>query len=80
MADEILYAALGRKQFDLEQLHGEYDRLLRLLGEIVTGQIDATRVHVDLDRRQWGLLPPLADHGALDEIPLADERPDGEEG
>ena len=60
MSDE-LYATLGRKQQELESLNGEYDRLLNLLSQVVTGTVDRERVSVDLVARSWKVEPePVA--------------------
>lgn len=56
---DALYASLGRKQAELEQLHTEYDRLLALLAAVLSGEIAPARVHVDLERRCWDVQPDL---------------------
>lgn len=41
---------------EIERIHGEYDRLLGLLDEVVSGRIDPVRVVVDRSSRTWKLL------------------------
>ena len=52
---DMVYAALGRKTLELEQMHAEYDRLLALLAGVLTGEIAPQRVRVDLKGRCWAL-------------------------
>lgn len=52
-----LYAALGRKQFQLEAQDKEYDRLLQLLAGVVDGSVETSRVTVKLAERSWSLTP-----------------------
>ena len=52
---EDVYAALGRKTLELEQIHAEYDRLLALLAGVLAGEIAPERVRVDLVGRCWAL-------------------------
>lgn len=54
---ETLHEMLGRKQFDLENLSAEYDRLLAVLGQVVSGEIAPERVSVDLTARNWKVEP-----------------------
>lgn len=51
--NENLYEMLGRKQAELEGLNIEYNRLLAVLGQVVSGEIERGRVLVDLAARTW---------------------------
>ena len=53
-----LYAKIGRQQVESERLNAEYDALLKLLGDVVTGAIERSRVLVNLTGRSWALSPP----------------------
>jgi hypothetical protein len=53
--EEQLAAALGRKHLELEQLNRNYDQLLVLLANVVSGEIGPARVTVDLAARTWAL-------------------------
>ncbi len=55
-----LYAAIGRKQLDLDALHREYDALLGVLAEVASGAIALSRVAVDRSARTWTVAPPPA--------------------
>lgn len=59
MDDRQLYELLGRKQAELEELHGEYDRLLAVLADVVSGDIAPARVCVDRQARRWEVLPVM---------------------
>lgn len=52
---EDAYAALGRKQLELENLNAEYDRVLLLLSQVVSGQTAKEAVTIDLTGRKWTL-------------------------
>lgn len=52
---EKLFEALGRKQFQLDELNREYDQLLQLLANVVAGDIETSRVTVSLAERRWAL-------------------------
>ena len=72
MADtDMVYAALGRRTLELEQMHAEYDRLLALLAGVLTGEIAPQRVRVDLQARQWVL------DATGDDVPLSANVPVG---
>lgn len=52
---EQLYATLGRKQAELEAMHTEYDRLLLLMEKVLSGEIEKSKVSVDLEKRSWSI-------------------------
>ncbi|MFA5921168.1 MAG: hypothetical protein WC856_07735 [Methylococcaceae bacterium] len=52
---EALYATIGRKQEELDNLNVEYDRLLSVLSGVVYGDIDVNLVAVDLKARSWSI-------------------------
>ncbi len=52
-----LYEALGRKQAALDAMNVEYDRLLSLLQQVVSGKISPGRVTVDTEKRTWACKP-----------------------
>jgi len=54
MSDK-LYADLGKKQERIEQLDAAYNALLGLLAGVVAGNIDRSRVLVNLTDRSWSL-------------------------
>lgn len=54
---EQLYAVLGRKQAELDAMHGEYNRLLAMLGNIADGHVLSSWVKVDLVARTWTVTP-----------------------
>ncbi len=56
MSDK-LYEIIGRKQERLEELDGNYTALLNLLGGVVSGGIDPSRLLVNLSDRTWVLMP-----------------------
>ena len=56
-----LYASLGRKTVELENLNKQYDTLLLLLGKVVSGEIDKANVTVNLEGRSWALNQPQAE-------------------
>lgn len=51
-----MYAAIGRKQTELDNLNIEYDRLLSLLKQVLSGEIDACRVTVNTSSRSWEMV------------------------
>lgn len=53
--NEELYAAIGRKQVELDSMHTEYNKLLSLLSSVVSGDVNKERVTVDLKARTWVL-------------------------
>ncbi len=55
-----LYAAIGRRQVELEQMHAEYDRLLCVLSQVSTGEIGKEQLEVDLTARTWKVVPKPA--------------------
>lgn len=50
-----LYAAVGRKQLELDALNAEYDRLLMALSAVANGAIAPADVSVDLKGRSWAI-------------------------
>ncbi len=50
-----LYEQLGRKQERVEELDAAYTALLGLLANVVSGEIDRSRVLVNLTDRQWAV-------------------------
>ena len=58
--NENLYEIIGRKQADLEALNTEYDKLLGVLSQVISGEIEAQRVSVDLQARSWSVNPKKA--------------------
>lgn len=59
MTESTLYETIGRKQAELDALHGEYDRLLALLGQVLDGRVPTDAVRVDLHQRRWEVVAPL---------------------
>ena len=57
MNEAQLYESLGRKQADIECRAMQYARLLALLGQVCSGEIEACRVRVDLATQSWTLAP-----------------------
>lgn len=59
-----MYASIGRKQTELDRLNAEYDKLLGVVSQIVSGEIHPSRVSVDLAARNWAVAavnpPPAA--------------------
>jgi len=55
MTEQEAFEAVGRKQLALDTLNTEYDRLLVVLGKVVSGEIDQRKVTVDLAMRCWGI-------------------------
>lgn len=55
---DALYTIIGRKQVELDALHREYDALLGVLSEVVTGTIAPARVTVDRVARTWAVASP----------------------
>ncbi len=53
MNESQLYERLGRLQSALEDKALCYDRVLELLAKVVAGEIDASRVIVNLTDRSW---------------------------
>lgn len=62
---ERVYATLGRKTLELEQLNAEYDRLLAVLAMVVTGEMPVQRVRVDLEGRCWEILAEASSNGVV---------------
>ena len=48
-----MYAVIGRKQTELDNLNVEYDRLLFILAQVLSGQLAADKVTVDIPGRRW---------------------------
>lgn len=53
-----LYAKIGRQHLEAERLNAEYDALLKLLGDVIAGTTERSRVLVNLTNRCWALSPP----------------------
>ena len=77
--DDAGYAALGRKQLELEQLHAEYDRLLTLLAAVVGGEIETWRVRIDRQARCWEVVPALSQDSVATGVRTDDESVDAKE-
>lgn len=58
MSDE-LNAIIGRKQVELDTLNVEYNRVLAVLGHVVSGEVARDRVSVDLAARSWKVEPEV---------------------
>lgn len=58
MSETKLYEQLGRKQSALDDLGEAYNALLRLLAGVVSGDIDRSRVLVNLTARSWAVTEP----------------------
>lgn len=56
-AEDAALAALGRKQLELDAMHVEYTKLLKMLALVVAGEVEASRVSVDLAARRWSCAP-----------------------
>jgi hypothetical protein len=56
MSDK-LYADLGRKQERIEQLDAAFDQLLRITAQLLSGEIEPSRVMIDLTNRAWIVAP-----------------------
>ena len=52
-----LYETLGRKQEQLEAQDAAYTQIINLLAGVVSGEISADRVKVNLESRTWELAP-----------------------
>lgn len=61
MSESEAYAALGRKAVELENLNLEYNRLLVVLSQVASGEIEKDRVSVDLAARSWKVEPKADD-------------------
>ena len=57
---ENLYAAIGRKQVEIDAMRREYAALLNILGEVAAGAIAPSRVTVDRTAQTWAVAPDLA--------------------
>lgn len=53
MNESKLYETLGRKQAQLEAQDAAYNALLNLLASVVIGEIDRSRIMVNLTDRNW---------------------------
>lgn len=53
-----LFAAIGEKQIQIENLNRAYDDLLQVLAKVVLGEYDPSRVLVNLTDRTWQVSPP----------------------
>ncbi len=59
-----LHEAIGRKQLELEDRALQYQSLIRLLAQVVSGEIARSRVIVNLTDQTWGYValgerPPM---------------------
>ncbi len=59
MGDD-LYAAIGRKQVEIDAMRREYAALLNVLGEVAAGAVVPSRVTVDRTAQTWAVAPALA--------------------
>ena len=57
---EDLYAAIGRKQVEIDAMRREYAALLHIVGEVAAGSIAPSRVTVNRDAQTWAVAPELA--------------------
>ena len=55
MNEEMMFAAIGRKQTELDDLNANYDQLLSVLAQVALGEIIPDRVSVDLVARTWAV-------------------------
>ena len=53
---EKLYEVLGRKQVQLEAQDAAYANLLALLSRVVSGEVDRSRLLVNMTDRTWELV------------------------
>jgi hypothetical protein len=53
MSESQLLEALGRKQMELEDRAYQYTSLIRLLAQVVSGEIARSRVIVNLTEQTW---------------------------
>jgi len=58
MNENEMYALVGRKQTEFDNLNIEYNRLLSVLHEVALGQIQPSRLSVDLQARSWAVSVP----------------------
>ena len=56
---EDLYAAIGRKQVEIDAMRREYAALLNILGEVASGAIAPSRVTVNRDSQTWAVAPDV---------------------
>jgi len=61
MNETEMYAAIGRKQTELDRLNENYDQLLFILAQVASGQITVDRVSVDVGARTWAVAAPAAE-------------------
>ena len=54
-----VYESLGHFAIDLINLNGEYDRLLALLCQVISGEVAHERVSVNLVTRTWAVTPVM---------------------
>lgn len=57
MTEAQLYELLGRKESALADLRGEYARLLGMLQQVCSGEIEPSRVTVDQAAQSWSVAP-----------------------
>lgn len=55
-----MFAAVGRKQVELDKLNVEYTNLLAALDRVVKGEVHPSTVKVDMAARSWQIGPPQA--------------------
>lgn len=58
MNEAQLYEMLGRRSASLEVLNAQFDLVLATLGQVVTGEMDRSRVLVDLTNRGFSVSAP----------------------
>jgi len=55
---EKLYAALGRRTVQHDDLDRQYTKLLNVLAAVISGAIAPSRVLVNMTDRSWAIAPP----------------------
>ena len=53
-----IHEMYGKMAEDNQRLAGEYHRLLELLAQVKSGEMDVARVEVNLSIDSWTILPP----------------------
>ena len=59
MKENELYETIGRLTMQLEDLNDEYDRLLEVLRQVVTGEVKLECVTADIAGRTWAVATDL---------------------
>lgn len=57
MSENQMLETIGRKQLQLETQDAAYNELMNLFAGVLTGQIDSSRVLINLSDRTWTLAP-----------------------